>query len=74
MAKKQAPSTKDTIRRAVELAGGAPKISEVTNWPRTTIYSMCERGSCSPARAIQLEKLSGISRVALCPDFPWGVA
>jgi hypothetical protein len=74
MPKPKQQTSKEAIARAIERAGGVPKVSVVTKWPRTTIYSMLDRGICTPARAIELERLSGISRVALCPSFPWGRA
>lgn len=66
--------TKRAIERAIETVGSATELQRLTKWPKTTISSMRARGSCSPDRAIVIERLTGIPRADLCPSFPWGQA
>jgi len=76
MARPKTPITRDALDRAMAIIGGPLELARLTAWPKTTIYSMCQRGQCAPDKAIKIEQLTGgaVTRQELRPDFPWEAA
>ena len=65
-------STNPSIEEAYQKAGGRRKVRESLGVTKASLSDWLRSGRVPPVRAGELEKLSGVSRRKLCPDFDWG--
>jgi DNA-binding transcriptional regulator YdaS (Cro superfamily) len=60
------------IEQAYEAAGGRKKVQQELGVTKGTLSDWKRWGYCPANRAADLERISGISRRLLCPQFNWG--
>lgn len=60
------------IEEAYEKAGGRPKVMASLSVSKQTLSDWVRWGYVSSKHAAGLERLSGVSRRRLNPDFDWG--
>lgn len=63
--------SKSVIDEVLEKAGGRQALQESLGVSKQTISDWKRLGHVSAKRAPAIEKLTGISRKRLCPDFDW---
>jgi DNA-binding transcriptional regulator YdaS (Cro superfamily) len=69
---KRIESSNPSIELAYLKAGGRKKVRESLGVTKASLSDWLRAGRVPAARAGELEKLSGVSRRKLCPDFDWG--
>ena len=60
--------SKSAIEKAVQVAGSQSALARALSITPQAVSRMCANNRVSAKRAIQIEKLTGVSRKDLCPQ------